>query len=109
MKCIASLVKWISLEESMRTATAKILVSCVGLALVVPFFAISVVIGAHAMRIADRSGDNLLLLILAVAGAVLSVIHGCGKTTGGLEERSHRSSQNGESNARVLPAIHLGL
>ncbi|HYE64473.1 MAG TPA: hypothetical protein VD966_02755 [Pyrinomonadaceae bacterium] len=63
----------------MKTVTVKMLISLAGLALAAPFFAIALIVCAHAVALAHSTQDDLLLLALACGGAALSIINGFGR------------------------------
>lgn len=90
----------------MKAVTARMFISLVGVALVVPFFVVALVVGARAIALAQGAQDDLLLIALAFCGAVASVINGFGrrasKTAGSLSKSHDRS------NAHSASMIHLG-
>lgn len=63
----------------MKTVTAKMLVSLIGVLIVTPFFAIALIVGARAVSVSQGTQDDLLLAALALAGAAASVINGIGR------------------------------
>lgn len=70
----------------MKAVTARMFVSLVGVALVVPFFVVALLVGARAVALAQGAQDDLLLIALAFGGAVASIINGFGR-------RTHKSGQ----------------
>jgi hypothetical protein len=101
-----------SAEErvAMKTVTTKMIVSFAGLLLVAPFFAVALIVGARAVSLSQGTQDDLLLVALAVGGAVASIINGMGRRTH--REKNPGSSRPVEatSNAgtRGTSMIHLG-
>lgn len=65
----------------MKTITGKMLISLVGLAVAAPFFLIALIAGARAVELAQNAHDDALLVVLAFAGAVISMINGFGRRT----------------------------
>lgn len=93
----------------MKAVTNKMLVSLVGVALAAPFFAIAVIVGARVVALAQNAQDDLLLLGLAVGGAVVSVINGFGRRTGRAEEAAQGRVQTEEDARSQGPSvINLG-
>jgi hypothetical protein len=60
----------------MKVTNSKTLVTFAGLALVVPFVAVSALVGARAVASAGGAGQNLLLLALALVAAVYAATSG---------------------------------
>jgi hypothetical protein len=65
----------------MKAITGKMLVSLLGIAFAAPFFLIALVAGARAVELAQNAQDDALLIVLAFAGAVISMINGFGRRT----------------------------
>jgi positive regulator of sigma E activity len=61
--------------EFMKSITTKDIVSLAGIALAVPLFTLATVLSARAAGVA---GNDLLLLALALGGAVISGLNGFG-------------------------------
>jgi hypothetical protein len=93
----------------MRTATAKLLLSSIGIAIAVPFFATALVVGAHAISLAEHPGDKLLLLALAVSGAAISVINGFGRRVSKAEGHRNRQALGDERTVSTVTATRVGL
>ncbi len=93
----------------MKTVTTKMIVSFAGLLLVAPFFAVALIVGARAVSLSQGTQDDLLLVALAIGGAVASIVNGMGRRT---EREKSASSKRVEatSNAgtRRTSMIHLG-
>ena len=94
----------------MRLITNKMLVSLVGVALAAPFFAIAVIVGARVVALAQNAQDDLLLIGLAFGCAVVSMINGFGRRTGGQAEQATKSRVQGEKDAAAHQpsVINLG-
>ncbi len=94
----------------MKAVNPRMFISLVGVALVVPFFVIALVVGARAVALAQGAEDDLLLIALAFGGAVLSVINGFGHRAGGKGVRTTRSLSKApdQPNPRRASMIHLG-
>jgi hypothetical protein len=92
----------------MRAATAKLLLSSIGIAIAVPFFATALVVGAHAIKLAEHTGDNLLLLALAVSGAAISVINGFGRRVSKAEGDRNRQALGDDRKASAVSATRIG-
>jgi hypothetical protein len=93
----------------MKTVTTKMIVSLTGLLLVAPFFAVALIVGARAVSLSQSAQDDLLLVALALGGAVASIVNGIGRRTAG--EKSEGSEHvEAANNARTRGAsmIHLG-
>ena len=96
-------------KESMKAVTARMFISLVGVALVVPFFVIALVVGARAVALAQGAQDDLLLMALAFGGAVASIINGFGRRAN-KTERTPRSigKVNDQPSPRSASMIHMG-
>ena len=95
----------------MKAVTAKMLISLVGVLLAAPFFAAALVIGARAVSLSRGSRDDLLLVALALCGAVISIANGMGRRADGNATRAH--SEAGDATTpttapRGVSVIHLG-
>ena len=62
-------------KEFMKSITTKEVVSLAGIALAVPLLALAIVVSARA---AGAAGNDLLLLALALGGAIISGLNGFG-------------------------------
>jgi hypothetical protein len=65
----------------MKAITVKMLISLVGVAVAAPFILIALVAGARAVELAQNAQDEALLVVLALSGAVISMINGFGRRT----------------------------
>ena len=94
----------------MKAVNPRMFISLVGVALVVPFFVIALVVGARAVALAQGTQDDLLLIALAFGGAVASVINGFGHRSGSKGARTTRavSKTTDQPNPRSASMIHLG-
>jgi hypothetical protein len=93
----------------MKAVTAKMLISLIGILLVAPFFAIALIIGAHAVALSHGAQDDLLLIALALGGAAASIVNGMGQRA----DREKRASNNPleskeKAYSRSASMIHLG-
>jgi hypothetical protein len=68
-------------KEYMKAITGKMLISLVGVAVAAPFFLIALIAGARAVELAQNAHDDALLVVLAFAGAVISMVNGYGRRT----------------------------
>lgn len=93
----------------MKAVTTKMIVSLVGILLVAPFFIVAVIIGARAVALSQGAQDDLLLVALALGGAVVSIANGMGQRTRG---EKHAASQRvgvaTSTRTRGTSVIHLG-
>ena len=94
----------------MKAVNPRMFISLVGVALVVPFFVIALVVGARAVALAHGAQDDLLLIALAFCGAVFSVANGFGHRTASKGTRMTRSvnKTSDQPNPRSASMIHLG-
>lgn len=63
----------------MKRVTAKMLVSLIGMLVAAPFFVFALILGARAVSVSQGAQDDLLLAVLALAGAGASIINGMGR------------------------------
>jgi hypothetical protein len=93
----------------MKAITARMFISLIGVALVVPFFVIALVVGARAVALVQGAQDDLLLVALAFGGAVASVVNGFGRRTakGQSSERSAAVKAH-QPSPQSASMIHLG-
>jgi hypothetical protein len=93
----------------MRALTVKTLISLAAVALVAPFFALALVVGARAVSLMHGPQENLLLIALACAGAALSVLNGFGRRS---ESRAQKNAESREGHygpsARKASALYPG-
>ncbi len=94
----------------MKPVTGRMFISLIGIALVVPFFVIALVVGARAVALAQGTQDDLLLVALAFGGAVASIVNGFGRRTAGgpRKERSSTAQAKEQSSPQSASMIHLG-
>jgi hypothetical protein len=94
----------------MKTVTAKMLVSLIGVLLVAPFFIVALIVGARAVALSHGSGDDLLMIALALGGAAASIANGMGRPAV-KERRAATGGTSGTTDEAVLSKasmIHLG-
>jgi hypothetical protein len=93
----------------MKAVTARMFISLVGVALVVPFFVLALVVGARAVALAQGAQDDLLLIALAFGGAVASIVNGFGRRANKAERTPRSISKvNDQSSSQSASVIHLG-
>lgn len=94
----------------MKTVTAKMLVSLIGVLLVAPFFVVALIVGARAVALSHGSGDDLLMVALALGGAAASIVNGLGRRTVKDKGASTNNSSGATNEAALSKAsmIHLG-
>ena len=93
----------------MKAVTTKMIVSLVGILLVAPFFIVAVIIGARAVALSQGAQDDLLLVALALGGAVASIANGMGQRTAGEKQAGRqRAGVTNSTQARGASVIHLG-
>jgi hypothetical protein len=93
----------------MKILSTKIIVWFAGLLLVTAFFAVALIVGARAVALSQGAQDDLLLVALALGGAVASIINGMGRRT---EREKHAGGKQvvvtGNDRTRGASMIHLG-
>lgn len=93
----------------MKIVNTKMIVSFAGLLLVAPFFAVALIVGARAVSLSQGTQDDLLLVALAVGGALASIVNGMGRRT---KREEHAGSKRVEATngagTRGTSMIHLG-
>jgi hypothetical protein len=93
----------------MRAVTNKMVISLVGIIIAAPFFAVALIAGAHAVRLAQGLQDDVLLVALAAAGAIISMINGFGRRTAKAAGRGERQSETRNNGAsKGASVITLG-
>ncbi|HEX8492669.1 MAG TPA: hypothetical protein VF658_07505 [Pyrinomonadaceae bacterium] len=92
----------------MKAVTTRMLLSLVGVALVAPFFAVALIVGARAVALAESTQDDLLLMALAFGGAVASIVNGLGQRTA-RAKRNHQLSAETNRQAKSADASVIGL
>ncbi|HEX8175697.1 MAG TPA: hypothetical protein VF543_11315 [Pyrinomonadaceae bacterium] len=90
----------------MKAITGKMLISLVGVMVAAPFFLIALVAGARAIELAQNAQDDALLIVLAMCGAVISMINGFGRRTQKTQRKAvhvaalvSREAQSGKASA----------
>jgi uncharacterized YccA/Bax inhibitor family protein len=66
----------------MKNVTLKKMFTVTGAILVVPFFAVTLIVGAHASAMEQGAQNDLLVIALALGGAAASIINGFGRRAG---------------------------
>lgn len=87
----------------MKAITTRMFLSLVGVALVAPFFAVALIVGARAVTLAESTQDDLLLMALAFGGAVASIVNGLGRRTA-IAKRNHQLSAETSRQAQAVDA-----
>jgi hypothetical protein len=97
-------------KELMKAITARMFISLIGVALVVPFFVVALVVGAHAAALAQGAQDDLLLIALAFGGAVAGIVNGFGRRTGKAvrSDLGSAGKVNNQPSRQGASMIHLG-
>ena len=88
----------------MKAITGKMLISLVGVAVAAPFFLIALVAGARAIELAQDAQDDALLIVLAMSGAVISMINGFGRRTRRAQSKEKRADERVSQEARPSEA-----
>jgi hypothetical protein len=88
----------------MKAITGKMLISLVGVAVAAPFFLIALVAGARAIELAQDAQDDALLIVLAMSGAVISMINGFGRRTRRTQRKEIRAEARVSEEARASEA-----
>ena len=78
----------------MKAVTTRMLLSLVGVALVAPFFAVALIVGARAVALAQSTQDDVLLMTLAFGGVIASIVNGLGL-------RASRAKRGGHASVRT--------
>lgn len=63
----------------MKIIATTIVFTAAGILLVIPFIAIALFVGNFAVKMAHASQNDLLLIAIALSGAVISMINGLSK------------------------------
>ena len=92
----------------MKAVTTRMLLSLVGVALVAPFFAVALIVGARAVALAGSTGDDLLMMALAFGGAIASVVNGLGRRAA-RAERGQQAATETHRRAEAIDASVIGL
>ncbi|MCA1557321.1 MAG: hypothetical protein LC731_02135 [Acidobacteria bacterium] len=93
----------------MKAITVKMLISLVGVAVSAPFILIALLAGARAIELARGAQDEALLVVLALSGAVISMINGFGRRTGKSRGKGSRAQRRAaeETHADAASAVNL--
>ena len=93
----------------MKAVTTKMIVSLAGILLVAPFFIVAVIVGARAVALSQGAQDDLLLVALALGGALASIANGIGRRTASEKRTASQPVEATNSTlARGASVIHLG-
>ena len=92
----------------MKAVTTRMLLSLVGVALVAPFFAIALIVGARAVALAQSTQDDVLMMALAFGGAVASIVNGLGLRAS-RAKRGQQASAHTSGQAQAVDASVIGL
>jgi len=93
----------------MKVISTKILVSAIGIGIAIPFFTIALVVGAHAIRLAQNSVNTTLIFCVICCAAAISVINGLGrKTSIAAMTPIRRSALDGAGSVQKTAGIRLG-
>jgi hypothetical protein len=93
----------------MKNVTTKMIISFAGLLLVAPFFAVALFVGARAVSLSQGAQDDLLLVALAIGGAVASIVNGMGRGTAKEKHAGGRHvAETTNAQTRRASMIHLG-
>jgi hypothetical protein len=97
-------------RNKMKAITGKMLISLVGFAVAAPFILIAMVAGARAVELAQSAQDDALLIVLAMSGAIISMINGFGRRTRKARGKESRTEKRvrAESPSGGATAVHLG-
>ena len=82
----------------MKAITGRMLISLVGVAVAAPFFLIALLAGARAVELARGAQDEVLLIVLALSGAVISMVNGFGRRT---RKDKNKEAGAGRRSARI--------
>lgn len=94
----------------MKAITGKMLISLVGVMVAAPFFLIALVAGARAIELAQNAHDDALLIVLAMCGAIISMVNGFGRRTQKAQRKAgHAVARVGrEAQPANASAVNLG-
>lgn len=92
----------------MKAITGKMLISLVGVMAAAPFLLIALVAGARAIELAQNAQDDALLVVLAMCGAVISMINGFGRRTRSAQKKEERGVISREAQPGEASAVNLG-
>ena len=93
----------------MKAITGKMLISLVGVMVAAPFFLIALVAGARAVELAQNAHDDALLVVLAMCGAVISMINGFGRRTQKAQRRDRSVTAHAGREAQPVEASAVNL
>ena len=93
----------------MKVVTTKMILSLVGILLVVPFFAVALIVGGHVAALSQGAQDDLLLVALALGGAVAGIFNGLSRRAANDKRMDgHPVVVKSHAAARGTSIIHLG-
>ena len=96
----------------MKNVTLKKLFTVTGAMLVIPLFAVTLIVGAHASVMEQGAQNDLLVIALALGGALASVVNGFGRRTGHNKKVAAQRSSKVEASANAscgdYSAVGLG-
>lgn len=92
----------------MKAVTTRMFLSLVGVALVAPFFAVALIVGARAVALAESTQDDMLLMALAFGGAIASIVKSLGLRTSGAKGNRQLSAE-ANMQAQAVDASIIGL
>jgi len=87
----------------MKYVSKKLLLSIIAVTLLAPISATALIVGARVAEVNQTNGNDLLLVALAFAGAVLSALNGLGHRTAGL----NRAPGQSRKLSRQRAVVHL--
>lgn len=96
-------------KKIMKAVTTRMLLSLVGVALVAPFFAVALIVGARAVALAQSTQDDVLMMALAFGGAVVGIVNGLGLRTTARAQRGQQASALTNGQAQAVDASVIGL
>lgn len=95
----------------MKNVTLKKMFTVTGAILVVPFFAVTLITGAHASAMEQGAQNDLLVIALALGGAAASVVNGFGRRAGNgkvAAQCSLKAAANADDSHGVYELVNLG-
>jgi hypothetical protein len=96
-------------EESMKAISAKMLASLVAIGIAIPFFTIAVIVGAHALTMAQSSTGNMLIFCVTCCAAAIGVVNGLGRRTpAAVDSSQDRQALDDSASIQQTASIHLG-
>jgi hypothetical protein len=93
----------------MKIVTTKMILSLVGILLIAPFFAVALIVGGRVAALSHGAQDDLLLVALALGGAVAGIFNGLGhRATKDERMDGHQVGVRSHAEQRSSSMIHLG-